>query len=179
MKMGFLFSGIFWGSILILLGVSLIIRIMFNIHVPLFRIIVALILIYFGVRVLVGGSWFRPCCGTNTVVFSEVKTEMSKDSNDYNIIFGKGSVSFTDSALAAQNRRVRVNAIFGAGEIRINPELPAIVRVNSAFSGARMPDGNIVSFGEYTYKTKAYSEKSPALKIDATVVFGGLEITTQ
>jgi hypothetical protein len=40
-----------------------------------------------------------------------------------------------------------------------------------------MPDGTIISFGEYTYKTKSFSESAPALRIDATVVFGGLEIT--
>jgi predicted membrane protein len=175
--MGFLFSGIFWGSILILLGISVIIRIVFNIHVPLVRIVFALILIYFGVRVLIGGSWCRSTCNTNTVLFSEVKTEFTKDSNEYNIIFGKGSVSFTDSALAANNRKIKVNTIFSAGEIKINPALPAIITVNSAFAGAKMPDGTIISFGKYIYKTKGFSENSPALRIDATVVFGGLEIT--
>jgi predicted membrane protein len=175
--MGFLFSGIFWGSILILLGISVIIRIVFNVHVPLVRIVFALILIYFGIRVLMGGSWCRSTCSTNTVLFSEVKTEFTKDSNEYNIIFGKGSVSFTDSALAAKNRRIKVNTIFGAGEIKINPALPAVIKVSSAFSGAKMPDGAIISFGEYTYKTKAFSENAPALRIDATVVFGALEIT--
>jgi hypothetical protein len=174
--MGFLFSGIFWGSILILLGLSVIIRITFNIHIPLARIIFALILIYFGLRVLMGGSWCRPNCTGNTVLFSEVKTELSKDSNDYNVIFGKGSISFNDTSLAADNRKIKVNTIFGAGEITINPDVPAVIRVSSAFAGAKMPDGNIISFGEYVYKTKSYSDKAPSLRIHATVVFGGLEI---
>jgi hypothetical protein len=175
--MGFLFSGIFWGSILILLGISVIIRIVFNVHVPLVRIVFALILIYFGIQVLVGGTWCRSTCKSNTVLFGEVKTEFTKDSNEYNIIFGKGSVSFTDSALAANNRRIKINTIFGAGEIKINPALPAVIKVSAAFSGAKMPDGAIISFGEYTYKTKSFSETAPFLRIDATVVFGGLEIT--
>jgi hypothetical protein len=175
--MGFFFSGIFWGSILILLGLSVIVRIAFNIHIPLMRIIFALILIYFGVRVLVGGSWCRWGCGnSNTVLFSETKTEFSKDLSEYNIVFGKGVIGLSDPSLAEKNRKIKVNTVFGAAELRINPAVPALVRVTSAFAGARMPDGNTISFGDYVYKTKSYSDTAPSLRVDATVVFGGLEI---
>jgi hypothetical protein len=175
--MGFIFSGVFWGSILILLGLSVIVRIVFNVHIPLFRVIFALIIIYFGIRVLVGGAWCRGNCNANTVLFSDTKAELTKDSKEYNIIFGKGVVNLTDSSLASQKKKIKVTTIFGSGEIRINPDVPAIVRVNSAFAGAKMPDGNIISFGEYIYKTRSYSDKSDFVRIDATVVFGGLEIT--
>jgi len=174
--MGFLFSGVFWGSMLILLGISVIIRILFNVHIPLFRIIFALILVYFGVKVLVGGSWFKPKYN-NTVLFSEMKADLSSDSNEYNIVFGKGRINLTDTALAGKNKVIKVNTVFGAGEIRIRPDVPAIIRVKSAFAGARLPDGNIVSFGEYVYKTKSYTDSGTAIRVDAAVVFGGLEIT--
>jgi predicted membrane protein len=175
--MGFFFSGVFWGSILILLGLSVIIRIVFNVHVPLFRVIFALIIIYFGIRVLVGGAWCRNSCNSNTVFFSDARAELTKDSNDYNIVFGKGVINLSDSSLALQKKKIKVTTVFGSGEIRINPDVPAIIRVNSAFGAAKMPDGNVVSFGEYTYKTKSYSDKSDFVRIDAKVVFGGLEIT--
>jgi predicted membrane protein len=178
--MGFLFSGIFWGSILVLLGLSVIVRIVFNIHVPLVRIVFALVIIYLGVRVLVGGTWNR-CGGPNasTVVFSDVKTELPKDSTEYNIIFGKGVVKLDSAALAEKNKKVKINTVFGATEIVVSSNIPAIIRVTSAFSGARMPDGNIISFGEYVYKTKAVSDPAKALHVDASVVFGGLEIREQ
>jgi predicted membrane protein len=174
--MGFFFSGIFWGSILILLGISVIVRIVFNIHIPLVRIAFALVLIYLGIRVLVGDSWCRWSGTGGTAVFSEVKTEISGDSGDHTIIFGKGVVSLTDTSLAEKGKRVRVNTIFGSGEIHVSPSVPAVIRVTAAFGGARMPDGNIISFGEYVYRTKAYSDAAKAIKVDATVVFGGLEI---
>jgi len=178
--MGFLFSGIFWGSILILLGLSVIVRIVFNVHVPLVRIVFALVIIYLGVRVLMGGSWNK--CGSNgasTVVFSDAKTELSKDSTEYNIIFGKGVVKLDSAALAEKNKKVKINTIFGATEIIVSSNVPAIIRVTSAFSGAKMPDGNVISFGEYVYKTKAVSDLAKALHVDASVVFGGLEIREQ
>ena len=39
-----------------------------------------------------------------------------------------------------------------------------------------MPDGNVISFGKYTYKNKSYSDTAAYLKVDASVVFGELEI---
>jgi len=173
--MGFIFSGVFWGSILILLGLSVIVRIVFNIHIPLFRIAFALIIIYFGIRVLVGGAWCRGNCNSNTILFDQAKTELSGDSNEYNIIFGKGIVNISDTSLPSK-KKIRVNTVFGSGEIRINPDVPTVVRVTSAFAGARMPDGNVISFGEYVYRTKSYSDKSDYLRIHVNVVFGGIEI---
>jgi|WetSurMetagenome_2_1015567.scaffolds.fasta_scaffold00046_49 predicted membrane protein len=174
--MGFLFSGIFWGSVLILLGISVIIRIVFNVHVPLLRIMFALVLIYLGIRVLVGGAWCRWEGKNGTVMFSDVKTELVGDSSEYNIIFGKGVIGLNDSALAEKGKKIKVNTIFGAGELRVDPSVPAIIKVTAAFGGARMPDGNMISFGEYVYKTKAFSDSAKAIRVDAAVVFGGLEI---
>ena len=48
--MCFLFGGVFWGIVLVLLGLSIIVRIVFNIHFPFFRILFALIIIYFGLK---------------------------------------------------------------------------------------------------------------------------------
>ena len=45
MKMGFLFSGVFWGGVLVLLGISIIIKVVFHIDIPVFRVVVALVLI--------------------------------------------------------------------------------------------------------------------------------------
>jgi predicted membrane protein len=175
--MGFIFSGVFWGSILILLGLSVIFRIVFNVHIPLFRVIFALVIIYFGIRILAGGSWCRGNCSSNTVFFNEARSDLTGDSKEYNIVFGKGIVDLTDSSLVLQKKRISITTVFGSGEIRVNHDVPAIVRVTSAFSGARMPDGNMISFGEYVYKTKSYSDKSDFVRIDAKVVFGSLEIS--
>lgn len=63
--------------------------------------------------------------------------------------------------------------------IKINPQLPTKIVVNSAFSEAKMPDGNIVSFGKYTYKSPNFKEEENHLFIQANVVFAGLEGVTK
>jgi len=39
-----------------------------------------------------------------------------------------------------------------------------------------MPDGNLVSFGDYTYKNKAFNKTAPYRVIKADVVFGSMTI---
>jgi hypothetical protein len=176
-KMGFLFSGVFWGSVLVLLGLSVIVRIVFNINVPVFRVVFALILIYLGIRVLMGGAWCRPTCGA--AVFSDVNISSLSGQKEYNVIFGKGTIDATDSTITDKNRNVRINTVFGDAHIIISAKVPTVVKVSSAFSGARMPDGSTVSFGEYLYKNKAATETSDpnaTRRIDVSVVFGGCTV---
>jgi hypothetical protein len=67
---------------------------------------------------------------------------------------------------------------FGGGVIRLNPETPVKIMVNSAFAEAVMPDGNKVQFGNTSYQSKSYKEGQDGLLIEANVVFGGLEIVS-
>ena len=75
MKMGFLFSGIFWGVILILLGLAMIIKVVFNVSLPIFRIVFAIIFVYIGFKILVGGFGGGIKTEKNDVVFGETIIE--------------------------------------------------------------------------------------------------------
>jgi predicted membrane protein len=176
MKMGCIFfSGFFWGTLLIVLGAIIILKVLFNIDIPIFRILFAVLLIYFGIRILAGGF----CCGTpkKTAVFSEPGIVNVKPSgNEYKVVFGKGVIDLSDLSLEKGAVQKKVDTVFGSCTIKINPELPVLVRVKSAFAGARMPDGNVATFGEYIYRSKNYKDGAPALTIDANVAFGELNI---
>lgn len=50
------------------------------------------------------------------------------------------------------------------------------IKVDAAFASAKMPDGNRISFGDYTYQTKSLKEGEDYLRVDADVVFGELVI---
>lgn len=177
MKMGCLFcSGMFWGVLLILLGISMILKVLFNITIPIFRIAFALLLIYLGVKILLGHSIERR---KNTVFFNDSKIEYTESSDEYNVLFGKGVIDLSNVSLEKKIVEVKVNTVFAEGTIKINPALPTKILVNSAFAGARMPDGNVISFGNYTYKTKSFKENENYLKIETNVVFGSLKVVEQ
>jgi predicted membrane protein len=171
--MGFLFSGIFWGVVLILVGVSLIIRIVFNINIPVFRIVLALILIYLGLQVLLGGTWTRS--GSSSVIFQSGDLKITGESHKYSVVFGSSRID-ASMPLAKENDKLEVNTIFGSSVLEVPSDIPVLIKVSAAFSSAKMPDGNLVSFGDYTYKNKAFDKSAPYRFIKASVVFGSMTI---
>lgn len=112
--MGFLFSGI-WGIVLILIGLSIILQLVFKINIPVFRIVIAFLLIYAGIRGLVGGNWFRH--DNDSVVFEERGLKPS-GGREYSVVFGKGVVEAVQP-LPEKGDRFEVNTVFGSSVLRI------------------------------------------------------------
>jgi hypothetical protein len=165
----FLFSGAFWGILLILLGALIIIKVLFNINIPVFRIGFALLLIYFGIRMLAGGFDRRQA------VFGE-EVCRAEESGRYSVLFGKGEVDLSGVSVSSGTVRKEISTVFGISLVKINADIPVKIIVNAAFDGARMPDGNAVSFGTYTYTSGNYRESDNGLIVQANVVFGGLDV---
>ena len=177
MKMNcFFFSGLFWGALLILLGISIILKVVLGIHFPFFRLIVAVLIIYFGIRILIGAPL---CKVTRGDVFFREGNISSGASGKYDVVFGKGVIDLSDIKLEKETIKKQVSAVFGEGIIKINPEMPVKIVVNSAFAGARFPDGNLVTFGKYTYTTKSFKEGEKHLLVEANAVFGALEVVNK
>ncbi len=174
MKMVSIVDGIFWGGFLIVLGIWLIVRGHFPVHLPLIRIIVAALFIYVGVRVLVAGPFVGD---RNTAIFSESTMRYSPESGrDYNLIFSSGVVDLSEAAATTGSVRAEVNVIFGSGTLRINPAAPVRVSMTSAFGTVESPNGHSIAFGDSVYTTPSYREGTPALEVHAASVFGRLII---
>ena len=173
MKVDFIFNGVFWGILLIFIGILSIINVLFKVNIPIFRLVVALFFIYLGIRILMNGSG---CVKEGTVLFNDCRIEDLNPSEGYNIIFGRGVIDLSDISPAGKNAAVNVDIVFGAGVLKINPEIPTKIIVNSAFAGVRLPDGSVNSFGTYTYKTKSFKEDADYVNIHVDVVFGSLEV---
>mgnify|MGYP001302797418 CR=1 FL=1 len=173
MRMGFIFTSAFWGVVLILIGLGVIINVVFGIKIPIFRTIFALFLIYLGIQMLTGLSFWNK--SKKSTVFGEKTIEVITISDKYDVVFGKGKIDLSGIELKDQNVRVDVNTVFGKSVIKINPALPTKIIANSAFGGAHLPDGSVVAFGQYTYKTENYKSAEKHLLIHASVMFGGME----
>jgi len=173
MRIGSLVDAVFWGVLLIAAGTLLIVRKYVPFNLPVGRIIVALIFVYLGVRIIVGGTALRDA---NTVMFGSRTTLAGETggSRDYNIIFGSGDFDF--QALPADDVTREVNVVFGSGTLRVNHDSPVQIRMSSAFGSVRSPDGQTISFGDRTWTSAAYREGSPAVRIKASSVFGSLAI---
>ncbi|MBN2212927.1 MAG: hypothetical protein JW723_01670 [Bacteroidales bacterium] len=169
--------GIFWGLILVIIGVSIILRIVFNIN--LFRVLIAVLLIITGVMLLFGSKGiFRFRSAGNQNIFGDrIVHESPRDNTEYNVIFGKTVYDFRDfQFIEDKTVRARIHTIFGSSYIRINDNIPVKIKIDAAFSGATTPDGNTIVFGTSYYNTPSFRESEKHLYIEAEVVFGHLQL---
>jgi len=161
------------GAFIVLMGISIITGISF----PIFRILFGLFFIYLGFVVITKKSRF--CCGRrNQKFFSDDKVSTTNDTLDkeYSVVFGKATYDFTGVTADSGNKIIKINIAFGAAVIKINKDNPVKVTVNSAFSGAKTPDGTSISFGSHDYTTASFSQAKNHLLIDVDVAFGSVEI---
>ena len=168
-------AGLFWGIILIIIGLSLIFRIFFDISV--FRVIIAIVFILIGIKILIGKPVFHSGERENDVFFGEkMISSTPEDGMTYNTIFGKTVYDFRDIQLTDQDTRISLSTVFGATEILLPPSVPVKIKADAAFAEAKMPDNNSVSFGNITYISDNVPDTASVLKIEAHVVFGSVVI---
>jgi membrane protein implicated in regulation of membrane protease activity len=172
--------GLFWGVLLVLIGLAAIFRVIFDIN--LFGVLFAFFLIFVGISMLLGKPWmFRINRDENVNMFDErTMTEQPKDNTEYNVIFGRTvydfrNVSFPDN----EPIRIKVNTIFGNSVIIINRNTPVRIKSDAVFAGATMPDGNTVAFGSIQYATDTFGVALNQLIIDAPVIFGALQVKAE
>jgi predicted membrane protein len=161
--MSFVFSSLFWGLIVILIGVSII-------DIPVFRMVFAFLLIYWGVKIMFGDVFSKKSEGT--VVFNEAKFNASSKNNEYNVIFGRSDIDLRNIDLGQGNVRAEINVIFGSGTVYLSPEIPAIIKVETVFGDSSFPGKSTSFLGDSVYKTPAFNENEPHLQLQLSVVFG-------
>jgi hypothetical protein len=171
---------IFWGLILVIIGVSIILRIVFNIN--LFRVLIAALLIVTGIMILFGAKGiFRCRSGSNENIFGDrMVYESPRDKTEYNVVFGKTTYDFRNFQFTEDKSvRVRLHTVFGSSHIMINNNIPVKVKIDAAFSGATTPDRNTIVFGTSYYTTPVFRESEKYFYIEAEVVFGHLQLDTR
>jgi len=174
MKMG---AGLFWGALLLILGIVLIIKVVFNIDFPIFKILVGLFFIFIGLKVLFGKVLIpEGKVGPDETVFSEKVYDRPESGKEYSVIFGKGDYDFTNVDLSNGDFNVEVNTVFGGSIIRIDDSMPVRITADAVFSGAELPDGNTAVFGTSNYITDSYEADSASLNIKISAVFAGVQV---
>jgi len=174
MKMG---SALFWGLLLIIIGLSFILRIVFNIDFPLFKILIAFLFIFLGLRLLFGSfGVVNIKGGENDVIFGEKRFHQFEDHKEYNVIFGKGVYDFRDLQLEGTAMKIKLGTVFGSSEIKLSKDMPTRIRVDAAFAGAELPNGNTAVFGNTIYESPGFDASKPYLDLKIDAVFAGVEV---
>jgi predicted membrane protein len=173
MKMGI---GLFWGIILIAIGLSIIFKVIFD--VSIFRILIAIVFILIGIKILVGRSVVDISTKDSDVIFNDKKyTEFPLTSTEYNTIFGKSVYDFSDAKVPTDtNISLQFNTVFGQCDIILPEGLPVRIKADAVFGAVKLPNENSAVFGSANYQTEQDSVATNFVNIKASAVFGNIEI---
>ncbi|MFO7675852.1 MAG: LiaF-related protein [bacterium] len=170
MKMWFLSSAFFWGGLVVLAGLSIILHSL-GIRFPLFRFALGLLFLWLGLTIIVGG-FRRTGARKDTVAFESDSVTAQSGQREYNAVFGSGVFDLTGIRPEGRDERVEVNAIFGQARVLVDLNTPVRIEGSAAFGQTRFPDFGSVSFGDRVYDSPKYRGNEPALILKVAAVFG-------
>lgn len=163
--MSFFASGAFWGVLIILWGLSLVLKSFFpKINIPMGSIFVAICFILFGVQLLMSSMGEKEN-KTSEINFKEGARVSKHGTEEINVVFSSGVYDMTDIKNLETNRSMEINVVFGSATIYIAPETPVII------------DGTAV-FGKIYKDThlRLANKDEYALRIEANSVFSSVDI---
>jgi predicted membrane protein len=165
------------GVIVLIVGASIAVDVVFGVRFPLLPLAVSILLIAWGARMIVhamarhhppyidGEAWladkaFRP--GT-----------LDHDAR-YDVVFGRGLIDLTKLVEPAEDVTIDVETVFGATVVKVDPAIPYDVDGKSMFGEVRMPDRTMTAMGSTTYRHA--TDHPPRLHIRVSTVFGACQI---
>ncbi|HZJ57630.1 MAG TPA: hypothetical protein VFD89_05245 [Clostridia bacterium] len=163
-------QGYFWGIFLIGIGILMILKYQFKLNISMPRIIIGVLFLSLGISMLLGGPWVNT---QSNIIFSESKVQAVKPEKEYNVIFGNLVIDLSDISEDELGDTIKINTVFGNALVKIDPNIPTLIKMTSAFGSGSTPDGSTVTFGDHTHRT---GEGDRPLTIEANVVFGKIDI---
>ena len=195
-------TSLVFGVIILLLGLSIIIKVVFKIDFPVFKILLGLFFLYLGLRMIFGGSFLFRHSDSGSSIFgsrnnsvhreynSSGKNDWDSDDNDddtntgktfsgkknYDIIFGSSVIDLREIELKDKVTTININTIFGSTKVLVNPKTPYKITTDVVFGSVRLPDGNAAGFGTSNHLNQDITDSTKYLNLKVSVVFGSSDI---
>lgn len=160
--MNFFFGYPFWGLLLILWGVSLVLK-SFGYHIPLGRVFLGIVIIAFGIKILVTSGKVSVRSKTTKHGNSYYK---ASGSGDYNLVFSSGTIDLRE--LKEDSDDIEISVVFASATVILPEHLFFKIEQTSAFGTTSTR--NVTNIAKKGVK---------AIKIESSCVFGTLEYVTE
>lgn len=170
--MEFMVSKAFWGIVVILIGVSIVLNGVFKIDFPVFKVLIALFFIFIGVRILLSSFGVT----TQSNIMSDQKVVVnSLENTKYDVVFGSQVIDLTHADLPDNGDvHVECNVVFGSMKVLVPKDMNTKIKSNAVFGSVKSPGGKETSFGSNTYEEG--TANTPWLHMEVNAVFGSAEI---
>lgn len=168
MKMGIFFGNLFWGILLVLWGISMILR-GFGISLPLAKVFFAVIIILFGIKLLVGGSWKMKTGGIHS-------RSVKGDKIEYTTLFASQNIDLKH--VRPGDKPIEVTVVFGSAYVELPADVVFEVEPTTVFGSMITPRQSHFGFGD---NRQVFNEGSSGEKvfIEANSIFGRLEFVVK
>jgi predicted membrane protein len=166
-------QSLIWGTILILLGISLLLKSLFRITIPLVRPFLGCVMIYLGLTIMMDP--FHQTPDKRTVIFAKSNLIAQETVHIYNTTFGASKVDLTTLQQHTEPQQITINTVLGATEIMLDPTITTKITVNAICARAELPDETLVSFGRNIYRSSDANE--PQLIIHINAVLANVSVT--
>lgn len=174
-----IYSKLFWGGLVVLFGISIIVNAVFKINFPFFKVFVALIIIFFGFKLLFGsfGVNFEDK-NENSTIFGSNKVRVDKIEGDmeYNSVFGSQLIDFREAAVLQDESEIEINAVFGGIKVYLPDNVTVKLKASSAFGSVKTPSGEMISFGDTKKSFSKGDNPSKTIFVEANAVFGSIDL---
>ena len=169
--MKYIFTRAFWGIIIVLMGILIILD-NFGIDIHFSKFFWPALLIFIGLSMLFKPS--RKNCCEGDIIMNDAVSKAMNGKKDYSVIFGQGEFDFTDMN-PEKDEKFEVNVIFGKGTLKVKKGAAYRINSTSVFGEVTLPDGKSTAFSERVFETKN-SKDEKVLNIEANAIFGSLKI---
>ncbi|MFO7660500.1 MAG: hypothetical protein R6V77_06275 [Candidatus Cloacimonadaceae bacterium] len=163
---GLLFGSLFWGILIILIGISIVLKHAFNINFPIIRLFLGVIIILLGFKLIVGSS-------SKSYVRNRKHVSSYYSSKEFDVIFGSRTLDLTKLSDPG-NLPGEISVVFGNALVIIPDNINLEVFSTTVFGSTILPDRSYAGFGEDRYVINNNPEGT-LHRLETNTVFGRLE----
>ncbi len=171
--------GTLTGIVLLLVGLSILINVLFGVSIPIFRLLLAGLAIYFGLLLLLGVFKIRvPGIGSvdGTIAFAGGDLKLTGDpieARELTVALARGTVDISALPVPQEGELpVRLSVVLGECTVLYDPAQPLRIDAATAFGDCKMPNDEKVVVGSLAWKSPAYDAVAPRIKLSITCVLG-------
>lgn len=170
-------SSIFWGTFLILIGLSMISKALFGFSFPFAKLMISFMLIYLGISILSNGFGSKKCNTDRSCWFETKGVSFDPYKSDQKIetIMARTVIDLTKLEDTQLPRTINLVAIAGCVLVKLSPAIATSLKIESFLSNTQFPDNATVIIGTHHYST-AKDGQQAIVTIHGRVVFGSIKV---
>ena len=176
-------KNMFWAILFIAVGVILLIQTVFNIELPIVRILIGLLLIYMGFKMITKPSSpgiislkVNKISSDTETIFTQnemkAKTSDGSTHRKFSTVFGSSNLDLRGLTPEDLAQEIKIENAFGRTLVKTDNTIPIKANVDTGFASVSIRGQKTGNFGDSLLQTTDYSSDKPAYKLNINAAFG-------